>query len=72
MLDSEEVRRRFIKNLKFYIHENETNKLSLSKKIGCDSSLISKWEKGEASPTLDYIYRLTFVLKITFEDLIGE
>jgi transcriptional regulator with XRE-family HTH domain len=72
MLEVEEIRRRFAKNLKQIIKDNKTNKLKVSKLIGCDSSLLSKWEKCEAQPTLEYIYKLTVVLNCTFEELVQD
>lgn len=72
MLTSDKIKINFGKNLQRLMGELNLNKLKISKLIGCDSSLLSKWEKCEAQPTLEYIYKLTVVLNCTFEELVQD
>lgn len=44
----------------------------LAAKLGLDRSMISRYENGETPLTVDTIYRLTRILKVSVSDLLPD
>jgi transcriptional regulator with XRE-family HTH domain len=46
--------------------------VELAKIIGCNQSMIARWEKGECEPTATAILKLSFALDCTCDYLLGK
>lgn len=58
--------------LKYQREEAGLSQLELSKKIGTSHQNISRWEKGEVLPSIDFCVKLADFYGITVDELIGR
>lgn len=59
-------------NIKRYRELLKINKKELAQELGCDPSLITRYEKGERIPPLDALLKLSRIFGITLEKLAVE
>jgi len=58
--------------LKYQREKLNISQLELSKKIGTSHQNISRWEKGEVLPNIDFCVKLAEFYGITLDELIGR
>ncbi|MDE5911887.1 MAG: helix-turn-helix domain-containing protein [Clostridia bacterium] len=51
--------------------ENKYTQKQLAAMIGCDQSMIVRWEKGECEPTASAIKKIAIVFEVTSDYLLG-
>ena len=52
--------------------ENNLTQKQLAEKVGCNQSMIARWEKGECEPTAGAILKLAEVFGCTTDYLLGK
>ncbi|MDE7401183.1 MAG: helix-turn-helix domain-containing protein, partial [Clostridia bacterium] len=52
----------FAQRLKELRIESELTQVQLAEKVGCNQSMIARWEKGECEPTLSSLVKLSEIL----------
>lgn len=61
----------FDKRLKELRKEHDYTQKELAQLIGCDQSMITRWEKGECEPTESVIRKTARIFGVTSDYLIG-
>ena len=61
----------FSKRLKELRKKNKYTQQTLAKMIGCDQSMITRWEKGECEPTASAIKKLALTFNVSADYLLG-
>ena len=62
----------FSQRLKELRMECGYTQLQLSEKVGCNQSMIARWESGECEPTLSSLLKLSEILHCTIDYLAGK
>ncbi len=52
--------------------ENNLTQKQLAEKVGCNQSMIARWEKGECEPTAGAILKLAEVFGCSTDYLLGK
>ncbi len=52
--------------------ENHLTQKQLAEKVGCNQSMIARWEKGECEPTAGAILKLAEVFGCSTDYLLGK
>ncbi|MDE6059840.1 MAG: helix-turn-helix domain-containing protein [Clostridia bacterium] len=52
--------------------ENHLSQTELAKKVGCNQSMVARWEKGECEPTATAILKLSIALNCSADYLLGK
>ena len=60
------------KRIKELRTENNLTQMELAEKVGCNQSMIARWEKGECEPTATAILKLSETLNCTSDFLLGK
>jgi transcriptional regulator with XRE-family HTH domain len=56
--------------LKEYLSNSSLNQNQLAKKLGVSPIYISRWATGKVSPSLNYFYKISKILKVKMDDLL--
>lgn len=62
----------FSTNLKYLREEKKLSQNKLAEMANVNQTTIMRWEAGEMSPSLDNIYDIANVLKVSVADLTGK
>lgn len=62
---------KFSERLKELRQEKNLSTRALAQAIGVSNSVISKWEKGQRTPTIDNLYNLAVFFGVSADYLIG-
>lgn len=62
---------KFSERLKELRQEKNISTRTLASAIGVSNSIISKWEKGQRTPTIDNLYNLAVFFGVSADFLIG-
>lgn len=63
---------KFSQRLKELRIECGLTQVQLSEKVGCNQSMIARWESGECEPTLSSLVKLSEILNCTIDYLVGK
>jgi len=59
-------------NISYYRKKTKITQEKFSELIGCSSHHLSQIETGDAAPSLDLLFQISHILKISIVDLFSE
>lgn len=62
----------FSQRLKELSLECGFTQVELAFKVGCNQSMVARWERGECEPTASAILKLSYVFNCTTDYLLGK
>lgn len=62
----------FAQRLKELRRESELTQSKLAEKVGCNQSMVARWEKGECEPTATAILKLSEAFGCSTDYLLGK